>query len=517
MSFSITETTTIRDVEDYLKDNTYTEEIVQFILEKGEKEDLDVIRDVTNLPMIIWTVVHSRTKSSENTVKLLIEAGADLNLQSNGGETALIFASCFSNTTSTENTVKMLIDAGADLNIQANNGDTALIFACANIGTSSTEKTVKMLIDAGADLNKQSNNGGTALTIACCFSNTTSSENTVKMLIDAGADLNIQANNGETALIFACCFSNRTSTENTVKMLINAGADLNKQSNNGETALIFACGNIGTSSTEKTVIMLVEAGADLNKQLKTGETAYDILKNKNPTSPLLEILNPNKPNPLLQQRIGLNITKTVSFQDPIMQTEEDINVGEYIMEDKDNIVIVYDKNRYFFTTRETIMTQKEDATIYPCKVADTLRVENIVRDKPLYDLKKIGFIAGYPCNISKLFENPDNQLFALINTEEKYPSFVSDEILNRGGSFVSGLHCQAGQESKISYMIVAVPSIQDNPETVQMGGVRTLEEIRMFERKSNKTKKTRKYKKTRKDDKSKKLNKTRKYKKLRTG
>jgi hypothetical protein len=300
-------------------------------------------------------------------------------------------------------------------------------------------------------------------------------------------------------------------------MLIEAGADLNKQSNNGDTALIFACSSSNTTSTENTVKMLIEAGADLNKQTNDGSTAYDILKEIKPTSPLLEMLNPNKPNPLLEQRIGLNITKTVTFQDPIMQTEEDINVGEYIMEDKDNIVIVYDKNRYFFTTRETIMTQKEDATIYPCKVADTLRVENIVRDKPLYDLKKIGFIAGYPCNISKLFENPDNQLFALINTEEKYPSFVSDEILNRGGSFVSGLHCQAGQESKISYMIVAVPSIQDNPETVQMGGVRTLEEIRMFERKSNKTKKTRKYKKTRKDDKSKKLNKTRKYKKLRTG
>jgi ankyrin repeat protein len=508
MVFSITETTTLVDAEEYLERNEYTEEIVQFILEKGEIYDLDFIRDNLHYPMIIWATMNSRIKSSENTVKKLIDAGADLNLQTEEGETALIFASCFSNTQSTENTVKLLIDGGAELNLQKENGESALILASYLSNTTSTENTVKMLIDAGADLNKQTKNGDTALTIASCFTNRSSSENTVKMLIDAGADLNLRTNEGETALILASCFSNTTSTENTVKMLIDAGADLNLQANSGDTALIFACGNIDTTSTGNTVKMLVEAGADLNKQLKTGETAYDILKNKIPTSPLLKILNPNKPNPLLEQRIGLNITKTVSFQDPIMQTEEDINVGEYIMADKDNIVIVYDKNRYFFTTRETIMTQKADATIFPCKVPDTMRVENIVRDKPLYDLKKIGFVAGYPCNISKIFENPDNQLFALINTEEKYPSFVSENILDRGGSFVSGLHCQAGQESKISYMIVAVPSVQDNPETVQMGGVRTLEEIRLFERKSKKTKKTRKSKK------SKKSKKTRKYKKL---
>jgi ankyrin repeat protein len=57
--------------------------------------------------------------SKENTVKLLIDAGANLDIQNNDGWTALMFASRYS----TENTCKILIDSGAkvnDINILSN-------------------------------------------------------------------------------------------------------------------------------------------------------------------------------------------------------------------------------------------------------------------------------------------------------------------------------------------------------------------------------------------------------------
>src|SRR5438105_15257086 len=53
---------------------------------------------------------NSRTKSTESTVQLLIELGADVDLQDYTGHTALMCASTYSGTDSTEQTVQMLIN-----------------------------------------------------------------------------------------------------------------------------------------------------------------------------------------------------------------------------------------------------------------------------------------------------------------------------------------------------------------------------------------------------------------------
>ena len=51
-------------------------------------------------------------------------------MQCNDGWTALMTACRHSRNGSTEDTVKILIEAGADLNIKNNNGWTALMWAC---------------------------------------------------------------------------------------------------------------------------------------------------------------------------------------------------------------------------------------------------------------------------------------------------------------------------------------------------------------------------------------------------
>ena len=85
------------------------------------------------------------------TVKILLEQGADVDLQSNDGNTALIYASRDGNL----ETVKFLLEQGADINLQSNDGWTALIMALrfGNLGI------MKFLLEQGANVNLQDDKG----------------------------------------------------------------------------------------------------------------------------------------------------------------------------------------------------------------------------------------------------------------------------------------------------------------------------------------------------------------------
>ena len=93
-----------------------------------------------------------------------IDAGTDLNeLDPYGGSSPLISAALFDK----PEMVKILIDAGADLNFQNNDGSTALITA-AFFGR---PEIVKILLDSGADKTIKNKYGATAYeSVAAPFS-----------------------------------------------------------------------------------------------------------------------------------------------------------------------------------------------------------------------------------------------------------------------------------------------------------------------------------------------------------
>lgn len=162
----------------------------------------------------------------------------------------------------------------------------------------------------------------------------------------------------------------------------------------------------------------------------------------------------------VRRDIKINVNQAIDWFDPIMQEEEKgVVIKERLAENPRNVLIVYGNNmdKYFFTDRNVIGLQGPDATFYPCKKVDTMKPTNILRNKPLYDLKMIGLIEGAFCDMSALGKKPEHQVFAIVDTGKKYPSFVSDAVLNRGASFVSGLHCQAGQERRVSELVAATP------------------------------------------------------------
>ena len=144
-----------------------------------------------------WTALmlsarNSKTDSSEETVKIILEHGAKVNIQEKNGSTALMMAVISSRTNSSEETVKLLLEHGAKVNIQEKNGCTALMRAVISSRTDSSEETVKLLLEHGAKVNIQEKNGCTALMMAARYSRTLSSEETVKMILEHGANVNIQ-------------------------------------------------------------------------------------------------------------------------------------------------------------------------------------------------------------------------------------------------------------------------------------------------------------------------------------
>ena len=147
-----------------------------------------------------------------NLVNDLIALGANLDWQDKedgGGWTALHFCAYWNR----PKIVRMLIDAGADVNIQQDNDSTALHECAIN----NRPDIARMLIDAGADVNIQGNDGWTALHWCAVMNH----PDIARMLIDAGADLNIQDNYGRTALQLCA----RTNHPEIARVLIDAGAD----------------------------------------------------------------------------------------------------------------------------------------------------------------------------------------------------------------------------------------------------------------------------------------------------
>lgn len=95
-------------------------------------------------------------------VKVLLTFNNDVNFQCNylkgSSETALMWASIGNYT----DIMKILLEAGAKIDLKNHEGNNALILAT----RSGSAEAVKILIDAGADINIKNNEGNTAYWIA---------------------------------------------------------------------------------------------------------------------------------------------------------------------------------------------------------------------------------------------------------------------------------------------------------------------------------------------------------------
>ena len=122
-----------------------------------------------------------------DAIKQHIKIGSDLNaLEPSRKSTPLISAAALGE----PEAAKILIEAGADMNLKNLDESTALQVAI----VFGKEKVARVLIDNGADLNLKNKDGSTALHIAAFFCNV----EIVKALLENGADKTITNNDHKT-------------------------------------------------------------------------------------------------------------------------------------------------------------------------------------------------------------------------------------------------------------------------------------------------------------------------------
>jgi len=154
---------------------------------------------------------YAATFGSTESVRLLLEHGANPNARNNAEATPLIYG------TYNLDKARLLVEKGADVNAHARNGITPLMVAASVHGN---VETVRYLLDHGADAKALRDNGGDALQVAALKSETEA----VRLLLAKGADAHRADASGVTALMNA--FLNVGEPE-MVKLLLAAGSDVN--------------------------------------------------------------------------------------------------------------------------------------------------------------------------------------------------------------------------------------------------------------------------------------------------
>ena len=162
--------------------------------------------------------------------------------------------------------VSLLIDSGADVNIQAEGlKETALYRACKCYRIS----TARILLSCGADVN---NIGKGNMYILHSLFDLKESVciQMIKLLFEYNVNVDVIClDTGDTALIKACDMLYYEC----IQALLAYGADVNLANRYGVTALLQAC----MAKNEGLVRMLLEYGADVTLTCKWGRTAVELM------------------------------------------------------------------------------------------------------------------------------------------------------------------------------------------------------------------------------------------------
>ena len=225
--------------------------------------------------ILVNTITNNLINRAEKTkaIQVLLSIGADPNATDIIGQTALQTAARSGQTP----IVKLLLESGANLDIQSRYGNTALMQVVWSRGWqlegdiqsatpmaiwhSGIRQAVDLLLKNGADPNIQNKSGETALMVVVSQGKLP----IVDLLLKNGANPDIQNKDGNTALMMAVSQGKLPI----VDLLLKNGANPDIQNKDGNTALMYVR---GFGQTENQIIeLLLEHGANPGIQNKDGD------------------------------------------------------------------------------------------------------------------------------------------------------------------------------------------------------------------------------------------------------
>jgi ankyrin repeat protein len=206
-------------------------------------------RDAAGNSLLMQAVFYCKAE----TVKFLIERGADVNATNRSGATALIHAG------GNYEKIKLLVKSGANVNARSGLGNTPLIVTARAHGAA---KSLEVLLKAGANVNATNVFGASALMAAAASSDLDS----VKLLVKHGADVNAHVRGSEAAAIWgggrsALSWAAFRGDRAMVKFLLDSGAEINSPEGFG-TALMQAAWN----DQNEVAQYLLKRGADVRQK-----------------------------------------------------------------------------------------------------------------------------------------------------------------------------------------------------------------------------------------------------------
>lgn len=161
---------------------------------------------------------------------------------------------------------KLLVEKGADLNIE-HDGHTLLSTVINNRNIDHT----KLLLKHGCDYNMKISRNENALYMACRMGN----KEIMKLLLECpNIDINCVNDVGNSILSYVCYWLQDVEI---AEMLLNAGADPNIQIGSNNTPLIEACINTDEKMVE---LLLKQPTIDITIKNAAGRTALDCAKSR---------------------------------------------------------------------------------------------------------------------------------------------------------------------------------------------------------------------------------------------
>ena len=286
------------------------------------------------------------TKEDESKVlemlNLLVEHGADVNIQSSRGMNAAMFTA----RRGLLRCLEFLVETGTDLTMRTHCGETALMCA-SDRGQLDCVKYLSANNVPPSTLDQVDDTGQTALMKAARRSGDAQYDLCVEHLIKAGADVNIKDELGYTALMQASSSGQVDSVKHLSEHMSVSG--VNQVSNEGETALILAAARYGDEAA-LCLQHLIAGGADVNlahsKEKYTAlmfavrEKNYKALELLLENGALVNIITPNLETPLFLSLGEDSIVLELLHHelDPIMSCRDKNILHSMVAEGKDSAV-----------------------------------------------------------------------------------------------------------------------------------------------------------------------------------